>query len=797
MSGTRPLPVIVFLLAFSSSANGVTLSLKFVDANGTPLKSVASGKNVTGIVGVGGAAAMHVLSVSLTSNSASVPAVVDVSTDSLGAGSATFPIATQPLGSAQTVTVRAALGTTLASASLSLEPVPASLSLSPATILGGSQISGSIAVRDAQPLAVTFPLSSSNPSLASTPPAVTIPQGQRFASFTVPTQRVAAPTNVSISTSTGTALLTLVPLSIQAVELSAPAMEGAGWVDGIVRLNGTADSQKRIPVTSDSALAPALYPSAYGVIIEPGQSSGAFRVSTQPVAADTVVTYSAVDGTITKTATLTLRAPRLAALDTVYSSRLGGQKLPISVTLTSTPIESVDVPITSSRPDLISVPGTLHVPAGSRGSGQIEIPVASADADTQVVLTAGSGAEAKASTVTVTAYHVKDFTLTSTSVSPIEVGGMVHALSTAPQSQLYGRVVLNTAPLVNVTVPLASTDSAHAAVGETVTVAAGQPWASVAIATTPVQSDTPVTLTAGRPGDSKTATLILVPVKVRSVALTSAVVKGGMYAAGQISLNGPVPPGEDFTFALTSSDTSVATFVESPVTVPQNAASVAFKVRTKNVIAPRTVTITATRQGENWTSDLTLQPIGLTAFHVSSERVIGGESPTMTAQIDALGTDGFAVRFSSSDPGLVPVPAFTTFPSDSAIKAVAIETGAATGDHAVTLTASTSANTLTTTLIVGPPPISALNIGSTLAAGSTANAIVTLSRWTATGQTVPLSVDNPAALTVPSAVVIPVNGTSATFPVTVNSVASDTPVVITAGKESWAKAVTVTVRPQS
>jgi hypothetical protein len=197
-----PNPAILeFELSPSSSTTSVSLSSLVLNPT-----SVIGGNPSTGTVSLSGPAPAGGVQVLLSSNNtiaARTPASVTVAA---GATSATFTVSTSAVAATTTVTVSGAYGGVTRSASLTVQPAapPAptltSLTLSPASVIGGTQASRATVTLSAPAPSggVQVALSSSN-GAASVPSTVFIPAGASSASFTVNTSIVLISTSSTIS----------------------------------------------------------------------------------------------------------------------------------------------------------------------------------------------------------------------------------------------------------------------------------------------------------------------------------------------------------------------------------------------------------------------------------------------------------------------------------------------------------------------------------------------------------------------------------------------------------------------
>jgi len=197
-----PNPAILeFELAPSSSTTSVSLSSMVLNPT-----SVVGGNPSTGTVSLSGpapAGGAQILLSSNNTNAARTPASVTVAA---GATSATFTVSTGAVTATTTVTVSGAYGGVTRAALMSVQPAPppaptlTSLTLSPASVVGGTQTSRATVTLSAPAPSggVQVALSSSN-GAASVPSTVFIPAGASSASFTVNTSVVFISTSSTIS----------------------------------------------------------------------------------------------------------------------------------------------------------------------------------------------------------------------------------------------------------------------------------------------------------------------------------------------------------------------------------------------------------------------------------------------------------------------------------------------------------------------------------------------------------------------------------------------------------------------
>ena len=164
--------------------------------------SIIGGQVGTGTVSLTAAAPVGGIVVGLASSNpaATVPASVTVNAN---ATSANFTVTTSPVGLTTTAAITATYDGASKAATLTIKPFALSaLTLIPSTGYGGSTSTGTVRLSGAAPyggIAVT--LSSSKPTKATVPAAVTVAAGTTVATFTINIAAVASKTSATISAS--------------------------------------------------------------------------------------------------------------------------------------------------------------------------------------------------------------------------------------------------------------------------------------------------------------------------------------------------------------------------------------------------------------------------------------------------------------------------------------------------------------------------------------------------------------------------------------------------------------------
>lgn len=298
----------------------------------TQPSTVFGGTDSTGVVSLtpGTVAPSGGAVVSITNDNPSLVTTPFNVTVAAGQTSASFPIRTQQTGLTSTVTITAAYGgatraATLTVAAPSNGAAVSAVTLTPSTVVGGSTQSVRALVslnQPAPPEGAFVTLSSSHPAVASPPTSLRIAPGASsgFVDFT--TTAVSTATQVTVRATYGgatqSALLNVNPapapaVTLTGVTLNPTSVTGGAASQGTVTLSGPAQSATVVSLSSSSAVAgvPA------SVTVPAGASSAGFAVATTSVTSSTSVIITAVSGSVTRTATLTVNPAATTPADTV------------------------------------------------------------------------------------------------------------------------------------------------------------------------------------------------------------------------------------------------------------------------------------------------------------------------------------------------------------------------------------------------------------------------------------------------------------------------------------------------
>jgi hypothetical protein len=461
----------------------------------------------------------------------------------------------------------------------------------------------------------------------------------------------------------------------------------------------------------------------------------------------------------------------------------------IAVQLTAgVPDGGATLALSSSHPAVLPVPATLSVQGGHAWT-QFPINVGQVTSPTVVTLTATLNGASASSQVTVRPPTLNDQILQSvvratggTTMSGwvnLEGGGLAGA---------------NGFP-VNL-----STDSSAASVPATVTIPAGAGGTSFPIQTSPVTSDTTVTITAsaGSVTSSWKITLTAEP-SPKSLLVRPASTTNG----SQGVVNAAEGVGHEQIMRLASSNPSLAA-VPDTVTVSASSGIGFFNITTARVTAPTEVSISVTGGGVTLSQPLTLYPSlpALTSMTVSPGSVAGGTDSTGTVTLAGPAPAvGVKINLGSSQPLIASVPDIVTIPSGATSASFTVTTFPINFTSTVQLSASMDSVFQFTSITVGPaapagPSLAAISVNPTsVTGGSSSTGTVTLSAAAPSGGVVVSLSDNSSATSVPASVTVPAGSTSGNFTITTTSVTTSTPATISAVAGGVTRTVALTVNP--
>jgi len=472
--------------------------------------------------------------------------------------------------------------------------------------------------------------------------------------------------------------------------------------------------------------------------------------------------------------------PLISSITLNPTSVVGGVNSTGTVTLSgAAPSGGEGVNLSSSDPQVASVPGTVTVPQGATSVNFAVTTYPVGDTGNIVITASGNGLQSGSLTVTTPV-------ASSVTVSPSTINATYAST---------GTVTLNVVAPVGGTPVTLSSDNAAVTVPASVTVPGGSSSVTFGISTSSVGTTTTATISATA-GATVTTTLTVNPfaLAIQSVSVNPLSVTGGSSSTGTAKLNGPAPFGGT-TVTLSSSDPTAT--VPASVVVPAGASSATFAITTSAVTNTVLATISATMNGTQTTVlTITDPPVTSAIVSLNPNSVTGGTSTTGSVTLNAEAPAGGIVVALSSNNAAASVPSSITVPTGATKANFTVTTGAVASVTTPTITATFN-GTSTAQLIVNPPAIQSVSVNPTSVIGGSSNSTGTVTLngpAPAGGISVALTNSNTSAVTMPLSVVVVAGATTATFTATSQVVTSQAIVTITAVLNS-SQTTTLTVIP--
>ncbi len=484
--------------------------------------------------------------------------------------------------------------------------VLSNFTITPATIVGGYPSQGNVFLTGNAPAGgATVSLTSNNTHFVQVPPTVTVQPGNSNVAFPITTfftgGTVGATITASYNGTTYGASLTVLPVAVSAVTFSANSVTAGNAVTVTVRLSGPAPAGASVSLTSSN---PSVLPLSSPLTFATGAISASLMATAQAIRSQTTVSVTASYNNSSVQGSLTVVPAAPLTVNSLWfspSTVTGGSPASGTVTLTGLAPAGGAVVTLSSGNQLVQVPSTVTVPAGSWS-----VPV-----------TAQTSAVTSVTNDTVTAtYGGSPLSTTLTLVPPLP---FLASLSLSPTtlssgSPATGTVTLTApAPLGGLVVNLASTVTYSVArlSNNTVVIAQGATSGVFSVAAASINFIASATITASYNGTSQSAMLIIVPTGTplapSSLTLNPLAVTGGSTSTGTVWLTGLAPsPG----VVLNLSSDNQAVQVPLTVTVPPGLQAATFAASTSSVPDTITATITATYNGLSQSCLLTVKPSG-------------------------------------------------------------------------------------------------------------------------------------------------------------------------------------------
>jgi len=362
----------------------VPVSVQFVAGQtASATSTMPSGTSTVARLTLNGRAGPSGLPVTLSSSNSSIATVPTSVQVPAGDSVAQFTVTTIGQSQPSTVTIAATVGSTTVSGILTLTSTTlASFSVSPNPVIAGLATQGLVlSSRAAGPGGFSVRFTSGNSDLVQLPAVVTIPEGATSATFPVPTRYTDAPRTITIGATGGgvtqSTTITLTPEGLSTFTISPTRVIGGTTVTGRLSAPFGHDgfTVTLVSTNPDIAVAP-------GKIAFTAQDTvKSFTITSIPqrVAATARITATVTSSSInttskigvsavsqSRTADLTVSPPTIRSITMTPSRVVGGSSTVFTgtVTLTGPAPSGMGVSLTSTDP-AVGVPTGLNFVAGS------------------------------------------------------------------------------------------------------------------------------------------------------------------------------------------------------------------------------------------------------------------------------------------------------------------------------------------------------------------------------------------------------------------------------------------------
>lgn len=282
-------------------------------------------------------------------------------------------------------------------------------------------------------------------------------------------------------------------------------------------------------------------------------------------------------------------APTLSSLSLGASTQLGSGTVTGTVSLTLPATGSgATVTLTSSNPTVVSVPGSINIPAGS-SSAPFTVTVTSPKSVQTTTITATSGTTRTATLQT----------------GPLLAGIRIGTVTSGTPVTATGTVTLNgPAPSSGITVQLASTD-ANVTVPATLTIPGGSSSGAFSI-TGNTGAVYPATVTATYDGVTVSASFSPKVARLIGFFVFPPYLRSGQSVTGFVFLNDVAPSGGAVVTLVSGNTTAVP--LPATVTIPAGSQYALFTVTAGTVTSRSTVALQASYGGRTLSSYVEIRP---------------------------------------------------------------------------------------------------------------------------------------------------------------------------------------------
>ncbi len=312
LSGTKS-TTITASCGISSKTTAVTVTRTAVASLAISPASItygaSTGTTATGTVTLSGNAPVGGLAVALSIQNSLVATIPASVTVAAGQKTGTFTITSKAVAAATTTVVKATVGTSSATANVTVSPLISSLTVPALT--GGKSFTGSVTLSGTPANPTVVYLTSDKPDLVYVPASITITNGSKTPTFTVRVNGVGSATTVNIRATCNNVTVkknaSVAAGPNMTIRLSPTSVMGGRNVTGVIQVNSAVTGAAfvvTLAATGDDAALVTGLPAS--VTIPVGKKSITFAFSTTTADLPTQVTITGTNGTLSKSTVLTI-----------------------------------------------------------------------------------------------------------------------------------------------------------------------------------------------------------------------------------------------------------------------------------------------------------------------------------------------------------------------------------------------------------------------------------------------------------------------------------------------------------
>jgi uncharacterized protein (TIGR03437 family) len=275
------------------------------------VQSVQGGQSVTGTLSLSAPVPLGGGTANLTSSNPNFVQVPSTVALHFGDSSESINITTVGVTAQQSATITATFAGSTATATLIVNPV-LTVTLSPAAVVGGTSVTGTVALAQAPTTSATVGLQSSDSKVALVPGSVVVPAGDLSSSFTISTNSVTAPLTIIVTASyagaTQSSALTVNPAGLPtpvSLTLNPVTVAAGNSCTGTVTISAPAPAAGLIVNLTTNNPFVAQIPTL--VTVASGQTVATFAITTPTLAGAETATITASAGGVSQSATLTVQ----------------------------------------------------------------------------------------------------------------------------------------------------------------------------------------------------------------------------------------------------------------------------------------------------------------------------------------------------------------------------------------------------------------------------------------------------------------------------------------------------------